>query len=126
MDEEVPVSANFLSKDGINLYSFDAGVKIFGGWSRALDQRSLALFARSSYGQKEFDYPFFDSLSYSSFQSIVLRNSGNDFLNANMRDVFMSSLMEGAGLDIQAYLPCLLYTSPSPRDATLSRMPSSA
>ena len=26
------------------------------------------------------------------------------------------------GLD----LPCLLYTSPSPRDATLSRMPSSA
>ena len=24
------------------------------------------------------------------------------------------------------YLPCLLYTSPSPRDATLSRMPSSA
>ena len=25
-----------------------------------------------------------------------------------------------------AYMPCLLYTSPSPRDATLSRMPSSA
>ena len=25
-----------------------------------------------------------------------------------------------------ANLPCLLYTSPSPRDATLSRMPSSA
>ena len=24
------------------------------------------------------------------------------------------------------YKPCLLYTSPSPRDATLSRMPSSA
>ena len=24
------------------------------------------------------------------------------------------------------YMPCLLYTSPSPRDATLSRMPSSA
>ena len=26
----------------------------------------------------------------------------------------------------QEYLTCLLYTSPSPRDATLSRMPSSA
>ena len=24
------------------------------------------------------------------------------------------------------FMPCLLYTSPSPRDATLSRMPSSA
>ena len=30
--------------------------------------------------------------------------------------------VDGAG----QYLPCLLYTSPSPRDATLSRMPSSA
>ena len=27
---------------------------------------------------------------------------------------------------IKKYDPCLLYTSPSPRDATLSRMPSSA
>ena len=33
-------------------------------------------------------------------------------------------------LEVDAYFkqaqPCLLYTSPSPRDATLSRMPSSA
>ena len=28
--------------------------------------------------------------------------------------------------DLAAELACLLYTSPSPRDATLSRMPSSA
>ena len=28
--------------------------------------------------------------------------------------------------EIKAVYPCLLYTSPSPRDATLSRMPSSA
>ena len=28
--------------------------------------------------------------------------------------------------DTQLFVPCLLYTSPSPRDATLSRMPSSA
>ena len=27
---------------------------------------------------------------------------------------------------VAEYEPCLLYTSPSPRDATLSRMPSSA
>ena len=33
----------------------------------------------------------------------------------------------GADKDGDAYVcPCLLYTSPSPRDATLSRMPSSA
>ena len=30
------------------------------------------------------------------------------------------------GLELDQADPCLLYTSPSPRDATLSRMPSSA
>ena len=30
------------------------------------------------------------------------------------------------GVEFMQFIPCLLYTSPSPRDATLSRMPSSA
>ena len=33
---------------------------------------------------------------------------------------------EFATKDLGMRMPCLLYTSPSPRDATLSRMPSSA
>ena len=37
--------------------------------------------------------------------------------------VFSNSPERGIGL---AYFTCLLYTSPSPRDATTSRMPSSA
>ena len=35
-------------------------------------------------------------------------------------------LNDASSADIPQQLPCLLYTSPSPRDATLSRMPSSA
>ena len=38
------------------------------------------------------------------------------------RPIMLLSLL-GLGID---YFICLLYTSPSPRDATLSRMPSSA
>ena len=33
---------------------------------------------------------------------------------------------ESLGAAFDQDIPCLLYTSPSPRDATLSRMPSSA
>ena len=49
--------------------------------------------------------------------------------------IFKSSLGTGKGDFVQAlqtlseggvYLPCLLYTSPSPRDKRQSRMPSSA
>ena len=40
----------------------------------------------------------------------------------------VEDLLDGALADFDAVIvrSCLLYTSPSPRDATLSRMPSSA
>ena len=42
--------------------------------------------------------------------------------------VDLSQTSVASGLDVEYFKPdtCLLYTSPSPRDATLSRMPSSA
>ena len=46
-----------------------------------------------------------------------------------MLGVYMSLLdvlAVAACLRLDLATPCLLYTSPSPRDATLSRMPSSA
>ena len=43
--------------------------------------------------------------------------------NLSFRDI--EELMLEQGVDV-SYKTCLLYTSPSPRDATLSRMPSSA
>ena len=42
------------------------------------------------------------------------------------RDDELDPLADLADVFFVAFLRCLLYTSPSPRDATLSRMPSSA
>ena len=39
---------------------------------------------------------------------------------------FVGSMISGSGTVELVYDPCLLYTSPSPRDRTRSRMPSSA
>ena len=46
-----------------------------------------------------------------------------DLYNSTLREGFIPPLLKSATVHP---LPCLLYTSPSPRDATLSRMPSSA
>ena len=59
---------------------------------------------------------------------LAVLNSGNDSDDAralleNYRDFEVGFLQEDRGLKVSL---CLLYTSPSPRDATLSRMPSSA
>ena len=46
--------------------------------------------------------------------------------SASILIVFMIQLVGSSLHIINAYLSCLLYTSPSPRDRTRSRMPSSA
>ena len=60
------------------------------------------------------------------------KNGDNDKvvdLNQFRKEKFTLNIRVGgyyANLELGVYLHCLLYTSPSPRDATLSRMPSSA
>ena len=49
-----------------------------------------------------------------------------ELLPEETNGTFMSRLPTNDAWDIAKSHPCLLYTSPSPRDATLSRMPSSA
>ena len=44
----------------------------------------------------------------------------------NSTDSYYFSKKSDSGLDFYIYNLCLLYTSPSPRDRTRSRMPSSA
>ena len=47
-------------------------------------------------------------------------------VNENKIDIFATDHAPHTWEEKQQSYPCLLYTSPSPRDATLSRMPSSA
>lgn len=108
-DEERPVNLSFYNSDGKFQHGQDAGFKIFGGYSRAFDQRSLSLFARKTYGSGKFDYPIFKNLDYDSFNSFVLRNSGNDWTNSCIRDGVMTTVMSGTDLEIQAFEPHVTY-----------------
>ena len=61
---------------------------------------------------------------------IVVVQKGHDILKRTMPGDFVISMRSfQGGLEISEYegsVSCLLYTSPSPRDRTRSRMPSSA
>lgn len=109
MDWETDIHFSFYEPDGTLGTSFDAGVKIFGSKSRERAQRSLSIFARAKYGTKEIEYPFFSQLKYDKFQSLVLRNSGQDWMSTMLRDGALTSLMDGSGLDTQAYRPTAVY-----------------
>ena len=49
-DEDLDTTDSKYDKDSEQIeVEFNSGVKIFGGWSRAKDQRSLSIFARGEY-----------------------------------------------------------------------------
>ena len=108
-DEEKPIHISYYGMDNELKIALNGGVKIFGGWSRANDQRSLSLFARKKYGLSDIKYPIFEERSYQSYGAIVLRNAGNDNLVSNMRDIITHELIKDLDLESQAYQSVVTY-----------------
>lgn len=108
-DWERPVHIELFESGTDERFSADAGVKIFGNWSRGHPQKSLALYARDQYGYPEFNHRFFPELPLASFEAVVLRNSGNDWGVTMFRDVLMTGLVSDTDLDRQASRPVAVF-----------------
>ena len=99
-----------IMETGKTAFSQDVVIRIFGQYSRGEVQKSIAVFADSAVGPSTMQYPIFDDLPYEEYDSIVLRQAGNDCRYAKMRDVAMTSVFaENTDVDVQAYKPCVLY-----------------
>ena len=112
---ERPASVELLNGDGSEGFQVNAGLRIRGGFSR-LDsnpKHSFRLFFRGEYGDSELNYPVHGDSGVDTFEKLDLRTAQNYSWSKD-------------GDQTNNFITCLLYTSPSPRDATLSRMPSSA
>jgi hypothetical protein len=108
-DWERPIHIELFEKEGNLGMEADAGVKIYGSWSRASAQKSLAFYARGRYGTDEFSYKLFPELPFTEYHNFVLRNSGNDWNYTMFRDALMCSLLDQSDLDRMAYQPASIY-----------------
>lgn len=108
-DWERPAHIAMYETDGSLAFQLDAGIKIFGAWSRGQDQKSISIHARKSYGADAINYRIFEEKEISKFKTIILRNSGNDFNNTMLRDAFCNRIVSSLGLDQQAYRPAIVY-----------------
>ncbi len=119
-EEEPNWGANFWKKTELQIhlaYFVDnqlvlnqpSGLKMFGGFSRSLPQKSFSIHARSEYGEKHLSYPFFKDLKHRQYKKIVLRNGGSDWGLAYFRDALMSGLLRSSNLDLQSSQPCVVY-----------------
>ena len=109
-DREKPVHVQYMDENGQAQLEFNAGVKIFGQYSRACPQKSLSINMRDKYGVSEICYPFFKNATTNVFSELVLRNSGQDNDKAHLRDAFTAMVVKGQmDLDLMDYRPIVVY-----------------
>ncbi|MBN2011788.1 CotH kinase family protein [candidate division KSB1 bacterium] len=106
---ERPIHIEFFENDGTLGFETGAGIKIFGGWSRARAQKSVAIFFRGEYGLSELDYPIFPWLPFTKYQAFILRNGANDWGRTWFSDATMTTLVEPLDLEMQAYRACVTF-----------------
>lgn len=90
-------------------YNNNLGVRIHGGFSRFWPMKSLRMYARSEYGENRFRYQMFPDQPYSEFNRLILRNGGNDWDGALIRDPLLQSIVKHMKFDTQAYRPFILF-----------------
>lgn len=92
---ERPCNVQYFDENGKLVLSQDGGIRLFGGSSRGLSQKSLKIYARKSSdfdttrydGAGKFKYALFgedrkkaDGTVMDGYDSFILRNGGNDSL----------------------------------------------
>lgn len=110
-DEKVERLAyiSYYEADGQLGISFPAGIKPKGAGTIVYGQKSLSVNLRAGYGQSSVTYPFWDDYEFKTFSALVLRNGGQDWSAARIRDSFISRLVEGMYVDNSATRPVVVY-----------------
>lgn len=94
-------------------FASDCGLKIFGGFSRALAKKSLRLKFRGQFGDAKVNYDFFGTGQPMDFEDLVLRSGSQDYNRYMLKDEFFTSLAQ-KGSDTgsmltQMYRPVAVY-----------------
>lgn len=108
-DWERPAHMELIEPDGTVGISQGIGLKIFGGCSRAEEQKSFSLMSRSQYGNDTFDYPVFPDLPYTSYKDLIIRNpedNGYSYIRGKLQ---IDLAVENADVDGQAHRQTILF-----------------
>ncbi len=118
-ESERQVTVMISDPAGQNLVRQLCGIRIYGGASRESYLKSVKLFAREEYDaeNKTFAYDFFGTKkqdgsgeNIDSYKRLVIRNCGNDFQFAWIRDELVQRLAARAGfMDTEAVAPAAMY-----------------
>ncbi|MCL2499156.1 MAG: CotH kinase family protein [Defluviitaleaceae bacterium] len=107
MEAERAASFEVFTPQGERVLAQEAGIRVHGGWSRAEEQKSIRIIARRDYtpDTNRFAFDFFpddviqDGLDtpLAQYQTLLIRNGGNDRNFGMLRHEVASVLARNAG-----------------------------
>jgi len=107
---ELPATFEYYTPKGNKKVQVNAGVKIFGNWSKGQDQKSLAINCREEYGDERMRYQFFKEKDNDIYKNVVLRNAGVKANSIKYRDMMITDLVSSRmDVDYQAGTPSVVY-----------------
>ncbi|TFD97093.1 CotH kinase family protein [Jeotgalibacillus sp. R-1-5s-1] len=93
---------------GQEMFTETVNMRIHGGYTRQLPQKSIRLYADGGEGNTRFYYPFFGDEGSGSYDRLLLRNGGNDWRSTLLRDAMMHRLVEDRGIANQLDQPAIV------------------
>ena len=122
--DEFSGKANFMQKweraahmtlferDKKAVLSQDIGLKVAGECSRIYAQKSFQLKNDDKYGSKKFAYKVFPDKKIKKYAKLKLRNAGQDYLKAHMRDMLATAIVKDRlHVAYEAYRPTVVYVN---------------
>lgn len=107
---EKEASFELFTAEGERVIGQGCGISLHGQDSRKMAVKTFNVIARNQYGgSNRFNYPIFSERDYDSYQSVLLRASGEDYCMSFMRDTTLSSLMEDTSVLYQKYEVAIVY-----------------
>ena len=103
---------NYYESDGLIGTTFPCDIKAKGrGTLKYIAQRSLTLSLRAEYGKSSVEYPFFPGYEFTEFSAFALRQAGQDYSDARLRDAFVSRACLGLNVDCANSRFCIVYVN---------------
>lgn len=109
MDWERPAHVQFFEENKNLGFSKNCGISIYGAYTRSFPQKSFTIKFKDTFDSSPLEYELFPGFAVKEFNSIVLRNSGNDFQYTHIRDAMMQRLIRDLDIDYLEYRPAAAY-----------------
>lgn len=117
-EREAAITMFEVSADGTAtaVLAQNCGIRIQGNYSRSDLQKGFRLYARTEYGENNFDYTVFgeDYVNVAGevmdkFDTLVLRNGGNCAFTSKFNDAYWQSLVRELSCSTKQSRPCVVY-----------------